>query len=203
MRIVANPKDLIHKEQLRLIEERISKVYDSSLISSLVEDINPDELDLKTLFNKVDEYINSLQDISDDDKLLSVWDLELWRKHWSKYISQVAKENRTLMSFRNYVALGKTQLSNNTDGVTLLTAHMSKGLQFETVFVIGLSQGTFPDYRAVNEGGDSLEQEKNNMYVAVTRAKRLCYLSYAKYKKMPWGDVKYQLPSQFLSSLIS
>lgn len=54
---------------------------------------------------------------------------------------------------------------------------MSKGLQYDVVFVIGLSEGTFPDYRAVNAGGSEMEQEKNNMYVAVTRAKRLCYLS--------------------------
>lgn len=201
LRIIANPKDIIHKEQLRLVEDNLSKAYDINKISALVEEITPDELEMKTLLKKIEEYINSLKDISDDDKLLSICDLDLWRKHWSKYISQVARENRTLMSFRNYVALGKTQFSNGSDGVTLLTAHMSKGLQFEVVFVIGLSQGTFPDYRAVNEGGDALEQEKNNMYVAVTRAKRLCYLSYARNKKMPWGDVKVQKASQFLTNL--
>ena len=107
------------------------------------------------------------------------------------------------MSFRNYVALGKTQISDCAKGIALLTAHMSKGLQYEVVFVVGLSEGTFPDYRAVNEGGESLLQEKNNMYVAVTRAKRLCYLSYAKWKKMPWGDVKYQHASRFLNALNS
>lgn len=102
------------------------------------------------------------------------------------------------MSFRNFVALGKTQIVDHVSGVSLLTAHMSKGLQYEVVFVIGLSEGTFPDYRAVQTGGKALEQEKNNMYVAVTRAKRLCYLSYPLQKKMPWGDYKAQRPSQFI-----
>jgi len=83
-------------------------------------------------------------------------------------------------------------------GVVLLTAHMSKGLEFEVVFVIGLTEGTFPDYRAVNSGGEALVQEKNNMYVAATRAKRLCYLSYPQSKRMPWGDTKTQKPSRFI-----
>ena len=78
---------------------------------------------------------------------------------------------------------------------------MSKGLQYDVVFVIGLSEGTFPDYRAVSAGGSEMEQEKNNMYVAVTRAKRLCYLSYPRSKKMPWGDNKWQTPSRFLKDI--
>ena len=126
----------------------------------------------------------------------------MWKKHWTKYISQVASEQRTLISFRNYVALGKTQVVDNIAGVTLLTAHMSKGLQYEVVFVIGLSEGTFPDYRALQSGGKALEQEKNNMYVAVTRAKRLCYLTYPRMKRMPWGDDKFQTPSQFIRKLL-
>ena len=74
--------------------------------------------------------------------------------------------------------LGKTKGIDVNNGISLLTAHMSKGLQFDVVFIIGLSEGTFPDYRAVNKGGEQLSQEMNNMYVAVTRAKRLCYMTY-------------------------
>ena len=47
-----------------------------------------------------------------------------------------------------------------------------------------------------------MEQEKNNMFVAVTRAKRLCYLSNAKYKVMPWGGVKQQQISRFVNPLL-
>ena len=110
----------------------------------------------------------------------------------------MARENRTLISFRNAISLGKTQEISSEEGVALLTAHMSKGLEFEVVFVIGLSEGTFPDYRAVRNGGGALSQEKNNMYVAVTRAKRLCYLSYPRVKRMPWGDDKMQEPSRYV-----
>ena len=125
----------------------------------------------------------------------------MWQKHWSKYIMQVEREYRSAISFRSYIALGKTQDISNDKGVSLLTAHMSKGLQYEVVFVIGLSEGTFPDYRAVRANGKEMEQEKNNMFVAVTRAKRICFLTYPKVKVMPWGDKKNQQASRFIKGL--
>lgn len=201
LRIIANPRDIIHKKQLEKIEESES-AFDFEEVSKILLKVNVDNLELKNIFKNIENYINNLKTV-DEEKYLAICDLNLWKQHWNKYCSQVPTENRTLMSFRNYVALGKTQISDCAKGIALLTAHMSKGLQYEVVFVVGLSEGTFPDYRAVNEGGESLLQEKNNMYVAVTRAKRLCYLSYAKWKKMPWGDVKYQHASRFLNALNS
>jgi DNA helicase-2/ATP-dependent DNA helicase PcrA len=70
------------------------------------------------------------------------------------------------------------------------------------VFVVGLCEGTFPDYRAVAGDKKTMEQEKNNMFVAATRAKRICYLSYPEFKMMPWGDRKFQKPSSFLDGVI-
>jgi DNA helicase-2/ATP-dependent DNA helicase PcrA len=136
--------------------------------------------------------------LSDDDRYMLEKDVDEWQRHWVRFKSHVPRESRTLVSFRNAISLGKTQEIGAETGVALLTAHMSKGLEFEVVFVIGLSEGTFPDYRAVNGGGEAMAQEKNNMYVAVTRAKRLCYLSYPQTKKMPWGDCKEQYPSRFI-----
>lgn len=115
----------------------------------------------------------------------------------------VPKENRTLTSFRNQISLGKTREIEDNNGIALLTAHMSKGLQFDVVFIIGLSEGTFPDYRAVKAGGSQLSQEMNNMYVAVTRAKRLCYMTYPSRKRMPWGDIKSQYPSRYIKDIVT
>ena len=144
---------------------------------------------------------NSMPDsLSDDDRYMLEKDIDEWSSHWRRFKARVPGENRTLVSFRNAIALGKTQDLDADSGVALLTAHMSKGLEFEVVFVIGLAEGTFPDYRAVNKGGDAIEQEKNNMYIAATRAKRLCYLSYPQIKKMPWGDDRFQQPSRFIAS---
>ncbi|MFN8889060.1 MAG: 3'-5' exonuclease, partial [Cyclobacteriaceae bacterium] len=63
-------------------------------------------------------------------------------------------------------------------------------------------EGTFPDFRAVNSGGEELQQEKNNAYVAFTRAKRFLYVSYPKRRQMPWGDYKVRFISRFLKPLV-
>lgn len=107
------------------------------------------------------------------------------------------------MSFRNQISLGKTKEIEDHSGISFLTAHMSKGLQFDIVFIMGLTEGTFPDYRAVKGGDSQLSQEMNNMYVAVTRAKRLCYMTYPAKKQMPWGDTKKQLPSRYIKDLVA
>jgi DNA helicase-2/ATP-dependent DNA helicase PcrA len=144
---------------------------------------------------------NIPENFCDDDKYLIENDIVQWEKHWQKYISQVQREYRSLLSFRNYISLGKTQNVASDTGVALLSAHMSKGLQYNVVFIIGLTEGTFPDYRA--KDALQLEQEKNNMYVAVTRAKRLCYLTYPKIKLMPWKDYKSQIPSRYITGILN
>lgn len=215
IRILINPKDLIHLRELselsgnRLVDNIdksamsiLSQVLNNTIFERLLEcfnQLNTTEINLPKVMVQLKEQIPV--EISDEAKYLIINDVEQLLKHWKKYVVQVQRENRTLLSFRNYISLGKTQDVSSNNGISLLTAHMSKGLQYDVVFVIGLSEGTFPDYRAVNLGGAEIEQEKNNMYVAVTRAKRLCYLSYPRNKKMPWGDIKKQSPSRFLNHL--
>ena len=146
---------------------------------------------------------NLLSDFDDDERYLVSMDIQQWRKHWNKYCMLVPKENRTLTSFRNQISLGKTKEIEVNSGISLLTAHMSKGLQFDVVFIMGLCEGTFPDYRAIKGGNTQLSQEMNNMYVAVTRAKRLCYMTYPAKKRMPWGDIKSQMPSRYIRDIVS
>lgn len=198
LRLIANPKDILHARELDII--KTASIYPTMLSSvhDIVSNISPEDADLKRALSDV-RSLNENSSIDEHEKYMIFNDYNLWCKHWNKYISQVPSGQRTLASFRNYVSLGKTQTNENDSGIALMTAHMSKGLQYEVVFVMGLCEGTFPDYRAVQVGGKSLEQEQNNMYVAVTRAKRLCYLTYPKIKLMPWGAIKHQKPSQFLS----
>lgn len=216
IRLLLNAKDVIHLKKLcKIADSDISKIslsddgYDvlnqalqntkyNSLLESFIL-LNTEDFNFAKILSKIKTNIPA--SLEDDAKYLVINDISEWEMHWKKYVSQVQRENRTLLSFRNYISLGKTQDTASNNGVTLLTAHMSKGLQYEVVFVIGLSEGTFPDYRAINAGGSEMEQEKNNMYVAVTRAKRLCYLSYPKFKRMPWGDIKKQIHSRFLQSI--
>lgn len=216
IRILLNPKDIVHLRELCKITDRKSSeiVSDDNSIAILTQAIentvftdllpcfqslNKEEMNFSKVLLQLKEQLPA--SMSDEERYLIINDIEQWDKHWKKYSGQVQRENRTLLSFRNYISLGKTQDTSSSKGVSLLTAHMSKGLQYDVVFVIGLSEGTFPDYRAVSTGGSEMEQEKNNMYVAVTRAKRLCYLSYPRSKKMPWGDNKWQTPSRFLKDI--
>ena len=68
----------------------------------------------------------------------------------------------------------------DTESVNLMTIHAAKGLEFDTVFVIGMSEGVFPGERAMSEGLKGLEEERRLAYVAYTRAKRLLYLTDGK-----------------------
>lgn len=215
LRLLMNPMDAYHRQMLcKMVLKDVSIGSDCSDAKTMIEQLLADSryVWLKSAIMHISadgvlDFDNALgalivsipTDLTDDDRYLLEKDINEWREHWSRFKSHVSRENRTLISFRSAISLGKTQEVDSETGVTLLTAHMSKGLEFEVVFIIGLTEGTFPDYRAVRSGGESLTQEKNNMYVAVTRAKRLCYLSYPRVKRMPWGDDKQQSPSRFIS----
>ncbi len=96
------------------------------------------------------------------------------------------------------MALGQTYTDIEEIGLTLSTVHTMKGQEFDIVYLIGMDEGTFPDYRAVQKGGIELEQERNNLYVAFTRAKRFLYVTYPKKRTMPWGGVKHRTISSLL-----
>lgn len=87
---------------------------------------------------------------------------------------------------------------NDDNVVTLATVHSAKGLEFPVVFVVGLEDGIFPSLRQNENNSDHMEEERRLMYVAVTRARKLLYLTYAKSRYL-YGDTKYNIPSRFLN----
>lgn len=80
--------------------------------------------------------------------------------------------------FLNAMVLGSSEMSEG-EGVNLLSIHASKGLEFSEVYIVDLMDGRFPNKKLMQQGG-SLEEERRLFYVAVTRAKEVLYLSYAK-----------------------
>lgn len=85
----------------------------------------------------------------------------------------------------------------DSDRVKLMTIHQSKGLEFDTVFITGLTEGVFPNHRSIRERRqDGEEEERRLMYVAVTRARNLLYLSESEGYLNDTGAMKY--PSRFL-----
>jgi DNA helicase-2/ATP-dependent DNA helicase PcrA len=95
--------------------------------------------------------------------------------------------------FLNAMILGSSDLTQG-EGVNLLSVHASKGLEYKEVYVIDLMDGRFPNRKLMQRGG-SLDEERRLFYVAVTRAKDILYLSFAKYDKIK--KINF-MPSQFL-----
>lgn len=127
-------------------------------------------------------------------------DTEVILGEWDQYLRS-ASSSRSIAGFLSQMALGTTQQINR-DGVALLTVHSSKGLEFDIVFLVGMAEGVFPDYRAEGKRKES-DEERRNAFVAVTRSRRLLYLSYPASRQMPWGDVWAAKPSRYLGALSS
>lgn len=87
----------------------------------------------------------------------------------------------------------------STDAITLMTLHSAKGLEFKVVFIVGMEDGIFPHQNSFLEPG-GLEEERRLMYVGITRAKELLYLSSAK-KRMLYGKENETIPSRFLKEI--
>lgn len=130
-------------------------------------------------------------------------DLKYLKEIWANYIRNVARDNRSLAQFRNQMATGETLPHLTGKGLMLAPVHTVKGLEFDIVFLIGMVEGTFPDYRAVRSGGAALNEEKNDAFVAVTRAKRLLYLTWPEKKLMPWDreNLKRQTRSRYFETI--
>jgi DNA helicase-2/ATP-dependent DNA helicase PcrA len=87
-------------------------------------------------------------------------------------------------------------------GVTLMTVHAAKGLEFDTVFVSGMEEGLFPHQGMGGEKDRDEEEERRLFYVAMTRAKSRLYLTLARVRKI-YGTDSYAEPSSFLADIDS
>ena len=87
---------------------------------------------------------------------------------------------------------------DNDDKVNLMTIHSAKGLEFKSVFVVGLEENLFPS--GMVESRSDLEEERRLFYVAVTRAEKRLTLSFAK-SRYRYGQIQYNEPSRFLEEI--
>jgi DNA helicase-2/ATP-dependent DNA helicase PcrA len=94
---------------------------------------------------------------------------------------------------------GDNQAGDGKEALQLMTVHSAKGLEFEAVFITGLEEGLFPHENSLNEGG-GLEEERRLMYVAITRARRRLYLTFAQ-ARLLHGQTRYGIRSRFLDEL--
>ncbi len=128
-------------------------------------------------------------------------ELDEFKKYWRLF--RLKNSEASLMAFKNSLALGELisidPVSINEPVLTLSTVHTMKGLEKDIVFLMGMCEGVFPDYRA--RSPHEKEEEKNNAFVAVTRSRRWIYITYPKNRKMPWGDIKQQQESRFVTAM--
>jgi DNA helicase-2/ATP-dependent DNA helicase PcrA len=94
---------------------------------------------------------------------------------------------------------GETQAATGLDCVQLMTLHAAKGLEFPTVFVVGLEEGLFPSEHSAFDA-DRLPEERRLCYVGLTRAMQRLYLTHAEGRRI-FGRTSYRDPSRFLSEL--
>ncbi len=96
---------------------------------------------------------------------------------------------------------GDYQSKLDEDPVQLMTIHSAKGLEFPVVFLTGLEEGIFPNENR-KSGNDFLEEERRLCYVAITRAMKLLYITYANARYLH-GSYNYLMPSRFISEIPS
>lgn len=112
-----------------------------------------------------------------------------------------SEENPSLSGFLESAALiSDLDGYDETDElVVLMTIHSAKGLEFPTVFMVGLEEGLFPSARSMEKAED-IEEERRLCYVAITRAKKQLYITGAKSRTL-YGQTTHQVNSRFLDEI--
>ena len=117
-------------------------------------------------------------------------------------LARAMEEYETLGGFLEHVSLVMdNDADRDADKVTIMTIHAAKGLEFGTVFLAGWEEGVFPSQRSLDEGGNaSLEEERRLAYVAITRARRKCFIFHAANRRI-YGQWTSSIPSRFVTEL--
>ena len=209
LKVKLNPQDKLHKGKLleklksniskeKPLEEIVSTINNEQhkTLIQLVVDLRGDGSNLKNLLTQLQ---STIIENNENERNLIFNDIDDLIKHWHRYAKTT--DTKSLQHFKNAMSLGQTYQSHPHKGITLSTIHTMKGQGFDIVFLIGIDDETFPDYRAIQKGGIDLKQEKNNLYVAFTRSKRFLYVTWPQKRRMPWGDEKERKISRFLETL--
>ena len=109
----------------------------------------------------------------------------------------------TLNDFLDEISLvsDMTEHQDGSNRVSLMTVHSVKGLEFDYVFIVGMEEGIFPHYNAINDGGNSaIEEERRLCYVAITRAKKELCITTAE-SRMLFGNTNRNMPSRFIEEI--
>lgn len=144
--------------------------------------------DAKERRDNVEELVSSLHDFVDSKREEDYGD-EVYVANFLQEVALVTDADKD----------DERQADAARDRVSLMTIHASKGLEFDTVFIVGVEENIFPSPRACDFPRE-LEEERRLFYVAITRAENHCFISCAK-SRYQYGNMLFNEPSRFLREL--
>lgn len=153
----------------------------SGLIKFLKEDQTPEGI---SRVENIQELLNSMQGFIEEQR-------------------QIEDGDPSLSNFLENIALSSDTQNDKDEGekVSLMTIHLSKGLEFPVVYLVGLEENLFPSFMS-SSTREELEEERRLFYVALTRAEKQAYFTYAV-SRFQWGKITDSEPSRFLSEVDS
>lgn len=147
----------------------------------------------------LDEYIINLDEDSKTDMIVS----ELISSIES-FVEVRKEENRLeeagVVNYLQDIALLAEEIEEEKkDAVNLMTIHASKGLEYNTIYIVGCEEGIFPSKKS-SQSPQELEEERRLMYVAITRAEKHCFITNSK-RRWLYGEEQKNEPSRFISDI--
>jgi DNA helicase-2/ATP-dependent DNA helicase PcrA len=154
-------------------DEKLSNIL-FQIQEQLVDRVN--FLDLLQLFWKTRQTDG---DLENDD--LEMEELKTWEELHESLLAEYSQENITLNLYLQELDMKSKAPEQRPNSVRCITVHGAKGLEFKHVFLIGMSDGVFPTFQAVQKGNDSeeMEEERRNCFVAITRVQETLNISFS------------------------
>ncbi len=202
LKVIANEKDKVSWDRIEKLGKRRMEKFKKYLKSLNSVKRKGPTLTLLDGILKATGYITKYDPKDEED---------LGRLENIKELRSVARELESLDQFLENVALIENEhmprqklASSHLDGqadnkVTLMTLHAAKGLEFKTVFMVGMEEGLFPHSRSMLER-DELEEERRLAYVGMTRAKHSLILTYTR-RRMYFGRRQHSSVSRFIGEI--
>ena len=197
--VISNPDML---DEIQGITSRVKKPLEdfSSLIFEFIGQLGTMPLDeLLTKLMEDSGYLKELEEEKTPENESRLENLKEFVGVARDFMK--SEEEPTLENFLSQVSL-VSDLDNaefEDERVTLMTLHSAKGLEFPTVFLVGMEEGIFPHSRTLMEP-DELEEERRACYVGITRAQRKLFLTYAGMRSL-YGHTSMNPPSRFLEEI--
>lgn len=169
-------------EQLEVLKEKLN----SSSIPQIVEELIH-RFELKRFFSKDAQ--------AAQERLENIQAFVEKAYHFEKNVTDSSLEEL----LNSQMLITTEENTQDTPKVSLMSLHHGKGLEFSLVFIVGLEESLCPHVNALYSK-DAIEEERRLCYVGMTRAKKLLYLSHARYRYL-WGEEKSMAPSRFFREI--